>query len=40
MVNCLELYLQNVDIITLGLDIVTEPGSIDGFFDGSNYENL
>ena len=32
--------MQNVDIITLAIDIITEPGCIDGFFDGSNYRKL
>ena len=26
----------SVDVITLGLDIEIEPGSVDGSFDGSN----
>ena len=40
MVKCLELYLQNLDIITLGIDIVKEPGFLDGCFDGYNYGKL
>ena len=32
--------LENTDRITLGLDIVTELGSLDGSFDGSNDGNI
>ena len=32
--------LGNVDVITLGFDVGTELGSLDGSFDGPNYGKL
>ena len=38
--KCIGTILVNVDIITLGIDVGTELGSLYRSFDGSNYGNL
>ena len=38
--NVLGTILGNVDRIILGLDVGTEIGYLDGFFDGYNYDKL